>query len=123
VKNHFKILNVILLTAIYCFAIGAVNNSLIHFDFSNNKSSSQEEAISYISEKLFLHTSHSECSVKDYNNLPAPNFKNHFTGLWAVLKAKEQLYGSEFSQYTTFTRTILINHRKSDIIFPFHYFW
>ena len=122
-KNHIKILSVIGLTAIYCIAIGAVNTSLIHSDISFNKSSSQEKVISYLSEKFFLHTSHSESSIKDYNNLPAPNFKNQFSGIWAILKANEQLFGSEFSRYTIFTRTILINHRKSDIIFPFHYFW
>jgi hypothetical protein len=123
VKNHIKILSVIGLIAIYCFAIGAVNNTVFYSDISFTKSSSQENVIPDLPEKIFLHTSNSEISVKDCNNLPVPKFKNYFTGLEAFLKATDLLYGSEYSQYTTFTRTFLINHRKSDIIFPFHYFW
>jgi hypothetical protein len=122
VKYHVKILSLVGLIAIYCSAIGAVNNSLVYSDISINKTSSQEKVISFLSEKLFLHTS-SDSSLKDYNNLPGPDFKKQLTGLFAIINATEHLIGSEFSQYTTFTRSILVNHRNTDIIFPFHYFW
>jgi len=123
VKNNIRILSVIILAAIYCFAIGADIKSHTHSDFNNFMSSSHGKVISDISENLFCHTSSSENSVNNYSNPPQPNCQNKFTGLWAILKSNEQQYITAFSQYTTFTRTILLKHRKSDIIFPFQYFW
>ena len=122
-KSNFRIINVAVLLVIYCFAIVASNNSLINADFSGNKFSSQEKIISNSFEKLFCHTKHSETSFNNYNNLPGPGFENKLSGFYAFLKAREQLIESEFSQYTTFAEAVLINQRKSDLIFPFHYFW
>ena len=122
-KSSIRILSVVFLTAIYCFTIGVVTKSFAHSDFKNYPTSSQEKIISDFSIKLFCHTSQSESSVNNLNNLPAPNLKNSFTEFWGIVKATEQLIESEFSQYISNSRKILINHRKSDIIFPFHYFW
>jgi hypothetical protein len=122
-KKNIRILSVIFLTVIYCFAIVAVANSLTHSDNPNNPISSQENIISDFSVKLFYQTSQSESSGNSFKNLPVLNFKNPFTGLWAIIKITEQFLETEFSQYKYFARNILINHRKSDIIFPFHYFW
>jgi hypothetical protein len=123
VKSSFRILSVVFLTAIYCFAIGVVTKSFAHSDFKDYPTSSQEKIISDFSTKLFCHTSQSESSVNNINNLPAPSFKNPFNGLWAITKTTEQLFETAFSQYTNISRNFLIQHRKTDIIFPFHYFW
>lgn len=122
-KNKIRLISVVVLTAIYCFAIGAVYNTTKQSDFNNNVSFSKERVISELSEKIFCHTYQSESSVNSYNNPPAPNIKKQFTGSWATLYINEQLIESEYSQYLIFTRSILINLRKSDIIFPFQYFW
>lgn len=123
VKNKVRILSVVVLAVIYCFATGTAHKSLSDADFINNSTSSQEKVISDFSAKLFCHTSPYGSSVNIYNNLPAPNYNNQFKGLWAIIKTTEQLILTKFSQYTTFSGNILINHRKSDIIFPFNYFW
>jgi hypothetical protein len=123
VKNSIRILGVVFLTAIYCFAIGVVTKSLAHSDFNINSTTSQEQYFSDFSTKLFCHTSQSESSVNNYINQPVPSFKNPFNGLWAIAKTTEQLFETAFSQYTNISRNFLIQHRKSDIIFPFHYFW
>ena len=122
-KSSIRILNMVFLTAIYCFAIGAVSNSYAYSDFSNNQTSSEEKISSNFSSTLFYHTSQSESSLNSFNNLPVPNFKNSFTGLWAIINASEQLFQTNFVQYSTFSRNLLIRHRKSDIIFQFNYFW
>jgi len=123
VKNSIRILSVVFLTAIYCFAIGVVTKSLAHSDFNSNSTTSQEQYFSDFSTKLFCHTSQSESSVNNYINQPVPSFKNPFNGLWAISKTTEQLFETAFSQYTNISRNFLIQDRKSDIIFPFHYFW
>ena len=122
-KSSIKILSIVALTAIYCFAIGVVTKSLTYSDFQSHSTTPQEQYFSDFSTKLFCQTSQSESSVNNYNNLPVPSFKNPFSGLWAITKTTEQLFKTAFSQYTNISRNFLIQHRKSDIIFPFHYFW
>jgi len=123
VKNSIRILSVFFLTAIYCFAISVVTKSLTHSDFHSNSTTSQEQYFSDFSTKLFCHTSQSESSTNNYINQPVPSFKNPFNGLWAIAKITEQIFETAFSQYTHISRNFLIQHRKTDIIFPFHYFW
>lgn len=122
-KNNIRILSVVFLTAIYCFAKGVVTKSLAHSDFHSNTTTSQEQYFSDFSTKLFCHTSQSESSVNNYINQPVPSFKNPFNGLGEISKTTEQLFETAFSQYTNISRNFLIQHRKTDIIFPFHYFW
>ncbi|MBN2892969.1 MAG: hypothetical protein JXL97_13965 [Bacteroidales bacterium] len=122
-KNKIRILSAVVLTAIYCFAVGAVKESLTHSDFQNNSTTSQEQYFSDFSTKLFCHTSQTESSVSNINNLPAPNFKNSINELWTIAKTTEHLFETAFSQYTNISRNFLIQYRKTDIIFPFHYFW
>lgn len=122
-KNNIRILSIIFLTTTYCFAIGLVTKSLTHSDFQSNSTSSQYQYFSDFSTKLFCHTSQSENSVNNYNNLPTPSFKYPFNDLWSITKTTEQLFETAFSQYTNISRNFLIQHWKTDIIFPFHYFW
>jgi hypothetical protein len=123
VNNSIRILGVVFLTAIYSFAIGVVTKSLAHSDFNINSTTSQEQCFSEFSIKFFCHTSKFESSVNNYINQTVPCFKNPFNGLWAIAKTTEQLFEIAFSQYTNISRNFLIEYRKSDIIFPFHYFW
>lgn len=120
-----RIFSVVCLLTIYCFSIGSITNSFSFSDLQSNQfSDSQEKFATAFSTNLFLHTSQHENSVNSLNNFPAPTFKNHSHEYWALAKATENLFDTEFSLYTTsFSRKTLINHRKSNIIFPFQYFW
>jgi hypothetical protein len=123
VKNSFRILSLVIVTAIYCLAITLVTKSFTHSDIQKHPISSEEKIISDLSTKQFCHISPPESSVTNINNLPVPNFKNPFTGFWAIVKTTERLFNSKFSQYTSIARESLINQRKCDLLFPFHYFW
>jgi len=123
VKNGIRILSVVFLTAIYCFAAGVVTESLTHSDFQSNPITAHERFFSDFTTKLFCHTSQSESSVNNYNKRPVSNFRNPFSGIWAVAETTERLFETAFSQYTNISRNFLIQHRKTSIIFPFHYFW
>lgn len=122
-NSNFKIVSVAVLMIIYCFAIGIVRESRTQFDVQSNSSTSQEKFFSDISTTLFSHTTQFEGSISNFNNLPNPSFKNPFSGLWTITRCSEQLLLNTFAQYTNSSRNFLIQHRKTDIIFPFHYFW
>lgn len=119
-KNSIRILGATVLLAIYCFAISVVTTSLSRSQFQKID---QDKYFSNVTSNLYFHTSPSESSVNNFTNFASPVFKNVYTGLWAIVKAIEHVSEAEFSQYTITSGNFLINYRKSDIIFPFHYFW
>jgi len=123
VKNSIRIFSAGFLIAIYCFAIGVVTKSLVNSDFHSNSATLHEQYFSDFSTKLFCLTSQPESSVNNYINQLVPSYKNPFNGFWAIPKITEQLFETAFSLYTNISKNFLIQHRKSDIIFPFHYFW
>lgn len=122
-KKSVRTWSAAFLVAIYCLAVGAVTESLWRSDFSGNPASAHEHVLSDFSAKLFSHTSQSESSVNISGNLPAPCFKNLASDLWAIIKASGQRIETAYSLYLTHSGNMLINYRKSDRIFPFHYFW
>lgn len=122
-KSSSRILSGVSLAAIYCFALCVITKSFDYSVFQDYSTSPKEEIIGDFSKKLFCHTSQSENTVSNNNNVPVPNFKSPLNGFWAIVYTTEQLTETEFYQYTNISKNFLIQHRKSDIIFPFHYFW
>lgn len=124
VEKAFRILSIALLTAVYCFALHIATKSSAYPDFTNKNNASTSEKLTLdFSIKLFCHTSQYESLVNTVNDLPGSNYKNPFTGFAAVIDITEQLFHAKFYQYASLFWETLINNRKSDIIFPFHYFW
>lgn len=122
-KDRIRLHFVVLLTMLYCFAIGTINVSPAFPGFQDTGSASEIERISVWSSKLYCQTSPSESSINNNNNLPAKPHKTQFAGSWAILKVSNQLFETELTQYSELTRNVLIKFRKSDLIFPFQYFW
>jgi hypothetical protein len=123
VKSNARILSALFLTAVYCFAMVVVTGSYAHPANPHQPISSKKKLIAEFSTKQLWHTTPSESSVNYVNNLPSPNSKNPCAEPWAVVNATERLFETAFAQYTSCSGKTLINHRKSDIIFPHHYFW
>ncbi len=122
-KNTVRVLVVIFLAAIYCFAIAVVPKTVLYSGFQGSLNAEKEGYFTAVSTVLYSHTAPSESSVNHLNNLPAPSFKNPFDKLWTITKSSERLLVSGFSQYIIFSTNFLIHYRKADVIFPFHYFW
>lgn len=122
-KKSVRILGVTILTAVYCLAVTVVDNAPIAFDIENHQTTGQEQFLAVISNSLFSHTPQSERSVNSFNYFPVPNFKSFYDNHWSINNSIEQKFESAFAQYHNFSKVFLIRHRKSDIIFPFHYFW
>jgi len=121
-KDRFRIFSAGFFTVLYCFAVFTVTKSVSQTDF-NKHSDPTERVISHLSAKLFTHTPYAESSVNSFNNLPAPGFKNSFTELLAGHHHLQIRIKTFYSQYKKYANCILPNNRKSDLIFPFHYFW
>lgn len=123
VKNKFKILSIVVLTAIYCLAIAPVNLAFSHSNYGDKLDFSQEKTLSDLSVKLFYPSSQSESSVSDINNLSGLNLNSSFVAIGVFNRSTEGLMQSLFSQYIRFWENLLLRHKKSNLIFPFHYFW
>ena len=122
-KINSRLFRISIATAIYCFAIVLFSKSLAQSDVKYYPTSSAEQQISDLTPKLFCHTSNSESSVNYSNFNLSTNLKNVFTDFCERLLIIGQLIGSEISQYVIVMKSLLIELKKLDLIFPFHYFW
>jgi hypothetical protein len=114
---------VLLLVAIYVFAIGVSARSYPPQGSHVSSSYQQQTSFSAVQSTLYDHTTQADISGYGVNILPIKEFKNQFEKLIAISSAFEFLIETESSQYTKFSINLLINYRKTDLIFPFHYFW
>jgi hypothetical protein len=122
-KSSVKIICAVLLTVLYCYTSCIFTNSFTKSDFQDYPVSVQETIISDFSSKLFFHNIQSETSLINTNNFTSVKIKNSITGFWAIIKTTKQLFNIEITQNIIFSRNILINYKKTELIFPFNYFW
>ncbi len=92
-------------------------------DVGKHHAAGQELYLADTSKSLFYHTSSSKNTGGSFNNYSGPGYKNLFDQLWSVTHNSEQLFKAVFTQYCNFAIGLLVQYRKSDLIFPFHYFW
>jgi hypothetical protein len=122
-KNSFRIFSVFFLLAIYCFAVSIASNLPTDSTLTNHQSSEQKQYFASSSANLFYHTEQqAECSINNFERLSFPDFKDYKSSS-LIIKASAQLFKTELLPYYNFSKTFLIKYRKTDIIFPFHYFW
>jgi len=122
VKNTFRFLVIAVGVAFYCAATRTSPAVPANPDFSGN--ASQEVRFTQIAKAPIYHTSPSERSVKTLGSGGASSTVKTTPGSsGAVIRTAEQRYASAFAQYVCISREFLIQVRKADLIFPFHYFW
>ena len=92
-------------------------------EFHDGSTKKSETNIAAVSTALFYHTSESEIGVSTADSHAPSNIKNHFDAKWALVNTTNVLFQSTYAQYLKRSRNFLIHYRKSDLIFPFHYFW
>ncbi len=64
-----------------------------------------------------------ENSVNTINNYPVPVYKILFNKYLAVENVYNNIIKTGYSHYIKFSLKYLVNHTKSDLLFPFHWFW
>ncbi|WP_405396537.1 hypothetical protein [Maribacter sp. Asnod2-G09] len=123
-KSTNNIFKVLLLVTIYCFGIYSSANTL---PFSNeivlSDNGDERTYFSESSKLLSPHAQQSEISVSDVAEVSSPNYKLPFTSFNSQINYSELGFVARFKQYQLYANTLLIRHRKSDLIFPFHSFW
>lgn len=122
-KQKIKVFSVYLLAIIYCLAVVFVTRSQVQISRYSKPSLSHEKSFSDISSKLFSHTPLSDKSLHNKYNLPVPTSHNNFGDYWGMIHRIGGLFNTRYKQYLTFSKTILVNLRKIQFLFPFHYFW
>ena len=123
-RNWNNILKVLLLVAVYCFGIYVPTNTLPSSNTQTiEQSNNKKERLTTSTKVLYAHTQQFENLFSDLANYSFPNFKLPYFSFWAVICSNDLLFNAKFKQYKDLLKTILIRHRKSDLIFPFHNFW
>lgn len=119
-KRAFKYFDILLFVTVYCFAISRVSAS--HVYSVNGHPHSGKHLLS-VSADVFSDFVSSFKSVSPSQNFPNPNLKDSFDGIRILEKIHKVVFQSKYTQYVGFAKNLLIRNRKTDIIFPFHYFW
>lgn len=122
-KASVRIICAVLISIIYCYTSCIVTKSLVKSDLQDYPVSLQETIISDLSSKLFSHNIKSETSLFNTSNFTSFKIKNSINGFWTIIKTTKHLFNIEINQNLFFSKNILINYKKTDLIFPFHYFW
>lgn len=123
VIKQLKIIVIFCLSLLYCLIISTCNGNVTTNRFDYKTQSQQEfKAQNSISDFL-IRTERSE-SVSSLNRtIPRTTFKNHVNHYWPNSIILELLLFCFSSRYSFFSDPPVVNFRKSDLIFPFHYFW
>ena len=120
-KKALKHSGLILLTAIYCFALSLVGNSSYHNGFDGNFGNKEQKYSLNASSNIFWHTS--ETSVNSQSKIPVVGFKNLIDDYNTIITSKGQFLKTCFSHFERSSISFLINLRNSELLFPFHTFW
>ncbi|AVI51125.1 hypothetical protein C5O00_08035 [Pukyongia salina] len=122
-KDSVKHFGALILTAIYCFAVSIAANVPLNTEFQNNLNSGQEHNFAPTSHNLLSHTVQSEFSVEIVGIDPAPDTYDNTHNDTSLYNSKESVLSAEFTQYNNYSVNFLIQQRKADLLFPYHFFW
>jgi hypothetical protein len=123
VKNQLKIFLLLGLALLYCLTIGIYNRnaSTYYIVYSTHSKSEFKSQNSF--PDLFFRTEQSESFVGLNRNIPRTTFKNQVNHLWSNSIDPGQLLLCFSTRCRFAPDPPVVNFRKYDLIFPFHYFW
>lgn len=122
--DRIRILGVSVLAAVYCMAVGSVICLPVQPDIAHHSSAGQEQFYAAFSKSLFSPaqpTDHAKRTVSGPSSVPPG--KHLINSPWSVFSFNERLLETVYTRYCSHSADLLVYHRKSDRIFPFHYFW
>ncbi len=122
-KKSIKIIAVLAITIIYCFAIGVVSSSVILVNSQVKPKSEQTALISTASVNLFNYLNQKENKLNSQIHLQIKNFKTPFSELNPGSRVISKIFKREIRQYLKISVQLLIQKKISILIFPFNYFW
>ncbi|WP_066217864.1 hypothetical protein [Formosa haliotis] len=122
-KKLIKFSGGMLFCLIYCFALYSASQPIPETFELNSKHSESQQKISSVSKSLITLTSESETFSFSFNPSSGQFLKIPFQNSGWISNYKEPYVLAQISQYSKYQTNTLVNHRKNDAIFPFHYFW
>lgn len=76
-----------------------------------------------ISPAPLIHAVQAENGAHSYNSVVFPSLKNPPVKFSDAVKGANHLYINGYTQYRFYSQHVLIRFLRTDIVFPFHYFW
>ncbi|MBU2996405.1 hypothetical protein KO500_08160 [Cellulophaga baltica] len=124
VKRVYTYISLFFALVIYCISINNETKSVAH-TFSTHESSNESNTISRPSIALNYHgvISQPENLVEVISNTVTYDRNTGVQKYSFVQNAKQQCFSKKLKQYSKTALSSLIQFRKTDIFFPFHYFW
>ncbi|WP_428664360.1 hypothetical protein [Runella sp.] len=124
-KKTFRIIALLTISALYCFAVSLYSSNGLGADsaFSKLTGAQSKHSSSLQLSNLLCTPAQATISITAFQNTPPPPHKNPFNEFSAWVKTAEHLFFSTFSQYSFYSKNVLVRLQRTDLIFPFHYFW
>jgi len=124
VKKKLRIVAFLSLAALYSSAISLYSSSQL-FDNTDTlkQTNGSNQQYFFASSNIHNQIAEKESSVSVCGSIPITTINNPFNKLSASANAIEQSFFSTYTQYSFYSQYLLIRLLKTDIIFPFHYFW
>ncbi|RDB02727.1 hypothetical protein DVG78_27365 [Runella aurantiaca] len=125
VKKAAKLIGFLGILTLYSFVLSLYSgNVFVNHSADSQLADSQSKHSSSVQlPELFCLTAHAEISVAPLQSPSPPRPENFLNRFLAWYKTAEQLFETTFSQYSFYSLNLLVRLERTDIIFPFHYFW
>ena len=122
-NKNLNIISVFLLIVMSFYTSSLVTKSYGYPDFQDYPISLQERIIEDLSTTPLYHSCKNQHPTESLVKLSNLKFKIHFNLIGIIVHMTEQYFNTELLLNINFKKNILINYRKTDLIYPFHYFW
>ena len=122
-NKNLKIISVFLLIVVSFYTSSLTTKSLYYLDFQDYPISLQEKVIEDLSTTPLYHSHENQRPTESLVKLLNFQFKVYSNLVGIIVHVTEQYFNTELLLNIKFTKNILINYRKTDLIYPFHYFW
>lgn len=122
-KKVGKIVGIVFFTTLYGFFIFLASGIQPVFSSASQAAKEKKNKEATVSISHFYPAGESESAENTFNFSVLPNFKIAFPNFWAITKTSEQFMANKFRQYAAVLKYFPIQFNKTDIIFPFQYFW
>jgi len=123
VKNQIAKIAPVCFLLLYCLIISKNNSNGGTYYFADSKQTNGQIKSSQRFLDIIFRTEKSESYVGTNRNIPRTTFKNQINHFSAGTLTSGLVLISIPSQYSVRPNQPVINFSKTDIIFPFHYFW
>lgn len=119
VRRSFKITGVLLIGFIYCLAVGVV----MPVKLAEKGSTEKSAFITTASANLFNYLNEKESRVNSQVQFQVKNFNKPYELTNPFSRTLLQRFKTAVRQSLTFNVHLLIQKKKSTLIYPFNYFW